>query len=74
MKDLLDFEKYEVIYLLRKGKFYMFSNLIVVTVIVFVLWLGAMGYYLYASRQQESLEEQVEAVQKILNDSNQNEA
>lgn len=52
----------------------MFSNLLLVTVIVFVLWLAAMGYYLYSSRQQESLEDQVEAVQKLLDDSNQSEA
>ncbi|NHZ72119.1 MAG: hypothetical protein GWP17_03425 [Aquificales bacterium] len=51
----------------------MFSNFMLVTVIVFVLWLGAMGYYLYASRQQESLENQVEAVQTLLDDSSQNE-
>lgn len=47
----------------------MFSNILFVTVIVFVLWLVAMGYYLYASRQQESLEDQVDAVQKLLDDS-----
>ena len=47
----------------------MFSNIWLVTGIVFVLWLGVMGYYLYSSRQQESLENQVEAVQKLLDDS-----
>jgi Tfp pilus assembly protein PilO len=52
----------------------MFSNLLLVTVIVFVLWLLAMGYYLYSSRQQESLEEQVEVVQNLLDDSGQGEA
>lgn len=52
----------------------MFSNLLLVTVIVFVLWLVAMGYYLYSSRQQESLEEQVESVQKLLDDSSQDKA
>ena len=52
----------------------MFSNIVLVTVIVFVLWLVAMGYYLYSSRQQESLEEQVESVQKLLDDSSQDKA
>ena len=47
----------------------MFSNILFVTVVIFVLWLVAMGYYLYASRQQESLEDQVDAVQKLLDDS-----
>ena len=49
----------------------MFSNLLLVTAVIFVLWMVAMGYYLYASRQQESLEDQVEAVQKLLDDSDQ---
>ncbi len=47
----------------------MFTNLLMVTAVIFVLWLVAMGYYLYSSRQQESLEEQVDAVQKLLDDS-----
>lgn len=49
----------------------MFSNILLVTAVVFVLWVVAMGYYLYASRQQESLEDQVGAVQKLLDDSSQ---
>ncbi len=52
----------------------MFSNLLVVTAVIFVLWLVAMGCYLYSSRQQESLEEQVSAVHKLLDDLGQNEA
>ena len=52
----------------------MFSNLWLVMVIIFVLWLVAMGYYLYASRQQESLEDQVEAVQTLLDDAGQSES
>jgi len=47
----------------------MFSNILLVTAVIFVLWLVAMGYYLYASRQQKSLEDQVDAVQKLLDDS-----
>lgn len=51
----------------------MFSNIVLVTAVIFVLWLVAMGYYLYSSRQQESLEDQVEAVQKLLDNSGQGE-
>jgi preprotein translocase subunit YajC len=47
----------------------MFSNLWLVTIIIFVLWVAAMGYYLYSSRQQETLQSQVEALQKMLDDS-----
>lgn len=46
----------------------MFSNLMMVVVLIFVLWLVAMGFYLVSSRQQKSLDDQVEAVQKLLND------
>jgi len=49
----------------------MFSNILLVTVIIFVLWMAVMGYYLYTSRQQDSLEDQVGAVQKLLDDSGQ---
>jgi Tfp pilus assembly protein PilO len=44
-----------------------------VTVIIFVMWLAAMGYYLYASRQQADLENQVEQVQELLDGSGQQE-
>ncbi|MFO7681556.1 MAG: hypothetical protein R6X34_16045 [Chloroflexota bacterium] len=47
----------------------MFSNLWLVTIIIFVLWVAVMGYYLYSSRQQENLQSQVEALQKMLDDS-----
>lgn len=52
----------------------MFSNILLVTAVVFVLWLVAMGYYLYSSRQQKSLEDQVEAVQNLLDNSEQRES
>jgi Tfp pilus assembly protein PilO len=51
----------------------MFSNIVLVTAVIFVLWLVAMGYYLYSSRQQESLEDQVEAVQNLLDNAKQRE-
>ncbi len=47
----------------------MFSNLWLVTIIIFGLWIAAMGYYLYASRQQEDLESQVESLRKMLDES-----
>lgn len=52
----------------------MFSNLMLVTVFIFVLWLVAMGFYLVSSRQQKSLGDQVEVVQKLLGDSESNES
>lgn len=52
----------------------MFSNIMLVTAVIFVLWLVAMGYYLYSSRQQQSLEDQVESVQNLLDNSGQHES
>lgn len=51
----------------------MFSDILFVTAVIFILWLVAMGYYLYSSRQQNSLEDQVEAVQNLLDKSGQHE-
>lgn len=44
----------------------MYSNLLIVTLIVLVLWLGATAYYLYTSRQQEGLEKEIESLQELL--------
>ena len=52
----------------------MFSNLMLVTILIFVLWLVAMGFYLVSSRQQKSLDDQVEVVQKLLDDSSSSES
>ncbi len=44
----------------------MFANLLIVTVIIIALWVGAVAYYLYSSRQHGSLEKDVEAVYTLL--------
>jgi preprotein translocase subunit YajC len=44
----------------------MFDNLIVVAIIVIVLWLGAMGYYFYVSRQQSELKEEIDKLREEL--------
>lgn len=44
----------------------MFENLLVVTVIIFVLWLGIYAVYLVTSRQHRSIEGRVEALAKKL--------
>ena len=33
----------------------MFENLTLLVVFITLLWLGAFGYYLYTSRQQEDI-------------------
>lgn len=46
----------------------MFENLTLVIGIIVVLWLGAFGYYLYTSRQQKDIVDQVEQLQKKLDE------
>ncbi len=44
----------------------MYSNLLIVTAVIIALWLGATAYYLYTSRQHESLEQEIESLHEML--------
>jgi hypothetical protein len=44
----------------------MYDNLLIVTIIILALWLGATAYYLYTSRQQEGLEKDIAALHNQL--------
>ena len=46
----------------------MFENLTLVIVIITVLWLGAYAYYLYTSRQQKNIADEVEQLEKRLDE------
>ncbi len=46
----------------------MLENLTLVAVVIAVLWLGAFGYYLYTSRQQSSIADDLERLQKKLDE------
>ena len=52
----------------------MFSNLLIITIVVIVFWLAATAYYLYTSRQQESLEKEIVSLQAMLDKTNQDAA
>lgn len=45
----------------------MFENLIVIVAIVVILWLIGFAVYLYASRQQQDLNAQIEDLRHLLN-------
>ena len=47
----------------------MFTNLLIITVLIIAFWMAATAFYLYTSRQQESLEKEIEAVQQLLDKS-----
>jgi hypothetical protein len=44
----------------------MLDNLMVVAVIIIILWLGALTYYLYVSRQQNELGQEIDKLRKQL--------
>lgn len=44
----------------------MFANLLFVTIVIIVLWVAAVAYYLYSSRQHGSLEKDIEALHTLL--------
>lgn len=46
----------------------MFENLTLVVVLIAVLWLGAYGFYLYTSRQQEDIVDDLERLNKKLDE------
>jgi len=48
----------------------MFTNLLIITILIIVFWAAATAYYLYTSRQQESLEKEIVSLQEILDKTN----
>lgn len=44
----------------------MLENLTAVAVLITAGWLALFGYYIYLSRQQDQLEQEVEALQKLI--------
>lgn len=46
----------------------MFENLTLVIVLITVLWLGAYAFYLYTSRQQKNIADEVEQLEKRLDE------
>ncbi|MBK8984645.1 MAG: hypothetical protein IPM39_00960 [Chloroflexi bacterium] len=44
----------------------MFTNLLIVTLLIIGSWLAATAYYLYTSRQQADLEKEIGDLQRTL--------
>lgn len=47
----------------------MFENLTLLIVIIALFWLGAFGYYLYTSRQQNNIADDLDRLNKKLDKS-----
>lgn len=46
----------------------MLDNLVLVAVVIIILWLGAMAFYFYISRQQRDLAEEIEKLRDQLDE------
>ena len=46
----------------------MWENLLLITLIIFVLWVAGMALYLYSSREQQALQEELEQLRRMLGD------
>ena len=46
----------------------MFDNLMNIAAISSVLWMGLIGFYVYTSRQQKGIQEDIEALEAMLDD------
>jgi len=44
----------------------MLDNLAMIAIVLIVLWLAAFAFYIYTSRQQQDIEEDLEALKKML--------
>ena len=42
------------------------DNLVLIAVIIIVLWLAAIGYYFYISRQQRDLADEIQKLRDML--------
>ncbi|MBK7896195.1 MAG: hypothetical protein WAS33_01740 [Candidatus Promineifilaceae bacterium] len=51
----------------------MFENLTLLIVIIALFWLGAFGYYLYTSRQQNDIANDLDRLNKKLDKSERHE-
>lgn len=47
----------------------MFENLILIAVVIMILWVGTLAFYLVTSHQQTDLQENIESLQSMLDES-----
>ena len=44
----------------------MFENLTTVAIISSVLWMGLIGFYVYTSRQQKDIQQDIQELEELL--------
>lgn len=45
------------------------DNLVLIAVIIILMWLAAIGYYIYLSRQQRNLADEIRRLREMLGNS-----
>ncbi len=46
----------------------MLDNLMNVGIIISIMWMGLIAFYVYTSRQQKGIQEDIEALEAMLDD------
>jgi hypothetical protein len=44
----------------------LFSNYLLVSIIIMVIWVGSLIFYLYASQQHQALENELDSLNQLL--------
>ena len=47
----------------------MFDNLLLIAIVIIIMWVAVLAYYLFASNRQIDLQENIEALNKMLEQS-----
>lgn len=47
----------------------MFENLLLIVVVIMIMWIGILAYYLVTSRQQADLQQDIESLREMLDES-----
>ena len=44
----------------------MFENLTAIAIITSILWMGMIGFYVYTSRQQKDIQQDIQELEELL--------
>ena len=47
----------------------MFENFLPIAIVIIVMWVGVLAYYLVTSRQQSDLQDSIESLSEMLDNS-----
>jgi hypothetical protein len=50
----------------------LFANYLLVAILIIVIWVGSLGFYLYASNQHQSVEGELDKLDQLLDEDHRN--